>query len=301
MAMIKYITKGEIDRKKWDHCIETSRQNLIYGFSWYLDLISENWDGLVLEDYKAIMPLPYKIRFGIKYLYQPVYGQQLGIYSRLYTDANLTQSFLSKIPDEFRYVDYNLNYLQQEGFEGTKFSKRVNYELKLNTPYDDIESRFSDNTRRNIQKAILQIELEEKVSVPEIVKLKREFEKGRRSPEFYQWLNNYMSRLIQMGKGRIIGVKAGDDLVAAAFVVICMNRIYYLVPVSNEKGKKLRAMFAIIDHIIGKYADTGLILDFEGSIIKGIARFFAGFGAEEKNYHNIRINRLPFPLNILKK
>ena len=70
---------------------------------------------------------------------------------------------------------------------------------------------------------------------------------------------------------------------------------------SNEQGKRSRAMFALIDHIIDKYSDTGLVLDFEGSNIKGVARFFAGFGAEQHDYYNIHINKLPFPLNVLKK
>lgn len=299
--MIRHIPGGEIDRKKWDHCISTARQNLMYGFSWYLDLVAENWDGLVMDDYKAVMPVPYRSRMGLRYIYQPVYTQQLGVYSRSIPNRDLTRDFLSAIPTDFKYIDYNLNYFHREGFEEFRVSKRVNYELKLNTPYKDLESSFSDNTRRNIQKSIIHIEPDESIGVPEIVKLKRIVEKGKRPPEFYQWLNTYMTKLIQTGKGKIIGVKQDNELVAAAFIVICMNRIYYLVPVSNDHGKKIRAMFGILDDIIGKYADTGLILDFEGSIIKGIARFFAGFGADKKSYYNIHKNRLPFPLNILKK
>ena len=60
-------------------------------------------------------------------------------------------------------------------------------------------------------------------------------------------------------------------------------------------------MFAILDHGIGKYADTGLILDFEGSEIKGIARFFAGFGASPVYYNTLKINRLPFPYSLFKR
>ena len=79
------------------------------------------------------------------------------------------------------------------------------------------------------------------------------------------------------------------------------GRIYYLTPVSNKEGKEKRAMFAILDYVIGKYADTGLILDFEGSQIPGVARFFAGFGAKPITYFHLKENRLPFPINLLKK
>lgn len=299
--MIKYLHSGEIDRSKWDHCIRTSKQNLIYSFSWYLDLVSPGWEGLVLDDYKAVMPLTLKTRFGIKYMYQPLYAQQLGIYSRIYPDNQMTINFLNTLPDEIRYVDYNLNSFHNLKGSKINYSMRANYELKLNTPYENMEGDFSSNTRRNIRKSLLNSELVTNVSPSELVRLKRQNQVIKMKKEFYEWLNIYLHKLIQAGKGRIIGVMAGNKLVAASFIALSMNRLYYLVSASNEHGKRTRAMFAIVDHVIGKYADTGLILDFEGSSIKGVARFFAGFGAEKKDYYNIRINKLPFPLNILKK
>lgn len=273
----------------------------MYGFSWYLDLVSPGWEGLVLDDYKAVMPLTLKTKYGLRYMYQPLYAQQLGVFSRLYPDKNLSSEFLNSIPSDIKYVDYNLNSLHNLDEKEVKYRIRANYELKLNTPYENLESGFTDNTRRNIRKSILQTELVDNVSPWELIKLKRQSQTIKMNKEFYEWLNIYLHKLIQAGKGKIIGVKAGKKLVAGSFIALSLNRIYYLVSASNEQGKRARAMFALVDHIIDKYADTGFVLDFEGSNIKGVARFFAGFGAERKDYYNIRINKLVFPLNILKK
>jgi hypothetical protein len=60
-------------------------------------------------------------------------------------------------------------------------------------------------------------------------------------------------------------------------------------------------MFLLIDDFIRQNAESNLILDFEGSNIQGIARFYAGFGAEPQTYLSVRINRLPWLLRILKK
>ncbi len=299
--MIKHLRNGEIDRSKWDQCVLTARQNMIYGFSWYLDLVSPGWEALVLDDYIAVMPLPVKSKFGFRYVYQPLYAQQLGVFSRMYPDKKLSLEFLSSIPSDIKYVDYNLNNFHSLDENDFKVIKKANYELKLNTPYEDLETRFSENTRRNIRKSILHTELADNISPSDLVKLKRQTHTIPMKKEFYEWLNIYLHKLIQGGKGRIIGVSAGNKLVAASFIAVSMSRVYYLVSASNEQGKKTRAMFALIDHVIGKYADTGLVLDFEGSTIKGVARFFAGFGSERKEYYNIRINKLPFPLNLMKK
>jgi hypothetical protein len=299
--MIKHLYNGEIERSKWDHCVLTSRQNMMYGFAWYLDLVAPGWEALVMDDYKAVMPLPVRSKFGVKYVYQPLYAQQLGIYSRLYPDKQLTANFLSAIPSSIKYVDYNLNHLHSIDHNEIISKRKINYELKLNTPYEILETDFSENTRRNIRKSLLNTEMIEDLSPSDLVKIKRKAQVIPGNNEFYEWLNIYLFKLIQAGKGKIVGIKSGNNLVAACFIGLSGNRLYYLVAASTDQGKKNRAMFALVDYIIGKYSDTGLILDFEGSVIKGVARFFAGFGAEKREYYNIHLNRLPFPMNLIKK
>jgi hypothetical protein len=53
--------------------------------------------------------------------------------------------------------------------------------------------------------------------------------------------------------------------------------------------------------VINRFSGTKTILDFEGSDIPGIKRFFKGFGSKEEKYYFVKWNRLPFPFNKLKK
>ena len=66
------------------------------------------------------------------------------------------------------------------------------------------------------------------------------------------------------------------------------KRLYYLLPVSSEKGKKYSAMFLINDYLIRENSHSDMIFDFEGSNIEGIARFIQGFGSENKPYYKKR-------------
>jgi hypothetical protein len=43
------------------------------------------------------------------------------------------------------------------------------------------------------------------------------------------------------------------------------------------------------------------MLDFEGSDIATVARFYAGFGAQQENYPVLQLNRLPWLFRWLKK
>ena len=299
--MITFLKHGDIDRKKWDHCVMNSRQGLVYSLSWYLDMVSPGWAGLVEDDYKSVMGLPVRKKFGINYIYQALFTQQLGIYSRITPDPQKSMEFINAIPKEFKYIEYNFNHLQEFSGADLKLEKRINYELKLNKSYDELANKFSDNTKRNIRKTLANIEVVEEVSIRDIVSMKRQNAILKRDPQYYEWLNCFMDTILSRGKGFILGAEYEGVLVGVAFFIFNAGRLYYLIPVSNDTGIKERAMFAILDHVIGKYADTGLILDFEGSEIKGIARFFAGFGASPVYYNTLKINRLPFPYSLFKR
>jgi len=70
---------------------------------------------------------------------------------------------------------------------------------------------------------------------------------------------------------------------------------------SNEEGKKLGAMFFLVDNFIKTNAEKEIILDFEGSMIPGVARFYSGFGSIPETYFQLKFNRLPLPLRWLKR
>ncbi len=79
--MIHYLKNSEIDFEKWDACVAQATNSLIYGYAFYLNAMSENWDALVFGNYEAVMPLVWRKKKGIKYLYQQAFTQQLCIFS----------------------------------------------------------------------------------------------------------------------------------------------------------------------------------------------------------------------------
>ena len=99
--MIHYIEHKDIDFEKWDACVANSFNRLIYGFSWYLDVVCDDWDALVLNDYEAVFPLPKRKKWGIEYVYHPFFCQQLGVFSKKEVAIEL---FLNSIPKKIKYL-----------------------------------------------------------------------------------------------------------------------------------------------------------------------------------------------------
>ena len=106
--MIQYLKRNQLDIIKYDNCIELSLNSRIYVFSWYLDIVSDNWDVLVLNDYEAVMPLPWRQKYFIKYVYPPAWTQQLGVFSNSKINADLVKQFVKSIPKKFKKNNYSI-------------------------------------------------------------------------------------------------------------------------------------------------------------------------------------------------
>ncbi len=304
---IEYIQNKNIDYKKWDDCINKSINGNLYAFSWYLDLVCNNWDALIYNNYEAIMPLTYSSKMGILYLSQPFFAQQLGVFSTKTISPIILNDFFKNIPKSFKYIEININKFNILNSNEITFRKNRNYELDLISDYKQIAKKYSENTKRNISKSNklgLQT-LYNGCSVNDFVNLikKNVGEKVANVPtEKYSVIRKIVSFALRNNFAEILSTyNTQNELIAAAFFIFSHKKVIYLFAASTEEGKEKRAMFLIIDKFIEKYSEKNLILDFEGSNIDGLARFYKGFGATNCEYLTIKQNRLPFPLKFLKK
>ena len=299
----KYLSQQQIDKVKWDACMLASGNGLIYGQSFYLDAMAKNWDGLVLNDYEAVMPLVWNKKYGITYLYQPAFCGSLGIFGQQLT-AKITEAFLLSVPASIRYWDISLN--NDNFFSGTHFTfrKRLNYTLQLNEPYSALYDHFSDNIKRNIKKAAQQGCTVIKPSFNEVVKLAKlqpqqaaslKEDNLARFSKLYHYLEEN-NAAITYGV-----IAANEELLSSCIFFLWQNRAYYILAGNHASSKATGASHALINAFIKDYAATNFILDFEGSDIAGLALFYSSFGSKEEGYPAIKYNRLPAPFKWLKK
>jgi hypothetical protein len=292
---IKHLKNQEIDYEKWDLCIQCAENGNLYAQSWYLDVVSPNWEALIFDDYKFVMPLPVVQKLGIRTVSQPLHCQQLGIFPA--PEIEIQQLFSRDLWRLFRRVRYQLNAaLNADGFDNFNKKKKQNYLLNLDRPYSLISKDFSTNTKRNLKIA-------ERAEVAVVKGLQpMDFFNGKRQaetrsvPEKSYWiLHRLVAQTVTRGNGIIYAAYSKtNNLCAAAFVIFNQSRAYYLNAYSTGEGRENRAMYSIVNELIKEFSETGLVIDFEGSIIEGVARFYKGFGAEAEQYYYVESNRFPF-------
>jgi len=296
--MIKYLQHEEINKEKWDDCINLSPHGLIYAISWYLDAVHPGWKALIENDYETVFPLTSGKKFGINYLYQPFFNQKLGAFSRNsgeYIDIN---PFLEVLRERFRYVDIKLNRANMITRNEFKVEMNTNIELDLSEDFETIRSNYSKNAIRNLNKFNGEnIILNEEKDSGLLIRMFRS-NMGRTLPKIrdihYSGLKKVMDTAIDKGTGRMLVAKnQKGKFLAGAFFITYHKRAVFLFSANTEEGRETRAMYGIIDRFIAENAEKKLIFDFEGSNNQDLARFYKGFGGKNFDYPGLLINRLP--------
>jgi len=300
--MINYLKHNDIDKQKWDECILNSVNRRPYAFSWFLDIVCPGWDALEMNDYETVFPLPHNRKFGIHYLYQPYFAQQLGVFSREHLTESLVEQFLRAIPSRFSFIHIHFNSMNKIDHGKYNVISRVNHELDLIPDYNTIFNRYNQNTRRNIRKALDQnLSFRRKVAPDELITLfAGNYGRNETSLKFrhYDMLRALMSHCLKTSFSMTMGAYLPDDtLCAGIFLLRDHDRIIYSFAASDIHARENGAMFLLIDMFIKEHAGQPLILDFEGSSDPNVARFYKGFGAKETNFSEVIINRLPGPVN----
>ncbi len=302
--MIIFVEGKNINKKKWDACISKSVDASVFVYSWYLDVVCENWVALVLNDYEAVFPLAEKSKYKIEYLYQPFFSRYFGVYSQTKITENIVNEFLQAIPEKYKLMEFCLheqNGLKAKGFE----IKEKKYQLlDLKKSYEFLRENYSENARRNIKKAIKAGLIIRPDILPEkVVNLFRET-KGNELEVFkaedYKILIRLMNVCVENNKGQSVAIYDGTELCAAGFFMFSDSRFVFLKSGVTDEGKAKGAMHLLFDYFVRENSGKHYELDFGGSSVDSVARFYKNFGAKDCVYLQVKKNTLPKILNWVK-
>ncbi|MBK6892655.1 MAG: GNAT family N-acetyltransferase [Flavobacteriales bacterium] len=301
--MISYLRHADIDLAAWDRRMAACTNGSWYGLSATLEAAAPGWDALVDEATGAQMPLPWRMKYGIRYLYQPFLIQHLGPFSREPGEDDAAR-FLHALPKRFRYADIYMLGAAISGSADLRTEERTDHVLRLEGPVEALRAGYSLNHRRSLRKAEqLGVVVERGVGSGRAI----DFLEG--SEQFTRWGIDAVQRATMRrvlvaseetgtGFGRMVTGDGGP--VAAAWFVRSGGSIIFLKGMASANGRDLRAMHALIDDVISEHASSGMLLDFAGGNDPQLARFYSGFGAAPVLYLRALMNRLPPLIRLMK-
>lgn len=298
-----HLKNHEINRNKWDQCVNESNYPYVFIHSSILDIISPKWEALIFNDYQIIFPLTIKRKWGIRYLCNPFYVQQLGLVCCKANSNLITLQITDKLKSLFPLVDINFNSNNAFDTNLKELSWRKNYCLELHQSYTSLFSNYKGNCRRNTRLARKQ-ELEIKMNA-DVVPIVELF-KNNQAKKYVQFgekqLHDFIRLFALVNKHAeatcITCYNMENELIAGAVFFIYKNRIAYVFSGMSQEGRSLSAMYLIFEALISKYALHPFILDFQGGNSPGMASFYAGFGASNFPFPNFK--SVKWPLSFIK-
>jgi hypothetical protein len=299
MGKIHIIRHSSIDQKKWDKAIENSPFPLVFAQSFYLNATAPHWNALVLDNYKAVMPLTISKKLNIAYLHQPPFTSQLGVYGDV--GKKELEEINAVLQRDYKFIEIELN-------ASNKFKDHVKEKL---TYVIDLkkEFKYNENTKRNIARSRKTGQVVREVKTPDQIlklastKLAPWLKKDHKTPQKQVKL---LLKLIENAhranslKVFVTEDQNGKQLATGYFI---FNRFHcvFLKGFSFNKKDNTGSMHALLDHAIAYFKDKVELFDFGGGASSGLSTFYKGLGGKELKYQVLRINNLPWPLKLIKE
>ncbi len=294
--MIRFLKRNQIDQEKYNQCVENSEYSELYAFSWYLDVVADNWGAFVLDDYQAVMPIPNRNKLSVSYVYQPFWTLQLGVFG-----TNEIDGFIEELVNKFRYVELRLN--PSNIVYTTSFVKNEKQILTISNNF--LLSSLRKDRQKDLRKAEkANLTFQNSVSPESLIHLFRN-NIGTRTPNIkdkdYKVLSILCELLLKKGFGNLFEVYENDTMIAGAFMLIYKKKATILFSSTDFKNRNNGSNTFLIAKIIEEYKDRIQEFDFGGSSIRNIANYFKSFGAETITYPFLKIDNLTFLVKQIKK
>ncbi len=308
-------TPGEIDRPQWAELITQAPNGLIYALSWYLDIVSPGWAALVKGEsgrYVAVLPLPERRKFGIRYLQQPVFAQQLGLFYLAAPTAADWQAIGKLLRQKFRFIScyaFNTGNTDLLGDHQLGFDSQVahTYYLSLWPSYAQLLAGYRPNRQRQLSLGQQQHwQVEPATDLELLLRIFAENTAGKiygLLGEAYEYpmVRALYAAAHQAGMVALWQARAPNGEVGAMMMVFRFKKQFtYLFNASTAAGKKKRAISVLLDELFQTHAGQDLCFDFEAHDISGLVQFYSSFGSVPAPFLTITANRLPWPVRQLK-
>jgi len=284
---LRFLNSYEIDIDKWDACIERFGNGLPYGYGWVLNCLHVSWGGIVLNDYEAVLPLPFTIKYGMRFGMQSPWIQQLGVFADKNLPFELVEQMWALASEYLQLINYKCHAKSPKVLNGFTCTEWQNLILPLNKEYETLKSAYNQNTKRNIKKAA-RVKVIKQNNINLLIDTYRENQlykvDGLKAKHLMQ-MENLIKASLAKNMGFIkVAYNDKDDFLGGCFYFKTNKRLIHLLPALTDMGREHGAMFSIIDGVIKEFCEKDLDLDLEGSMVESIARFYKGFGAKKESY-----------------
>ncbi len=213
-------------------------------------------------------------------------------------------NYFSSLKSALTILAFPSNIIDMQAFIWEKYKVVPNYTYKINlkNSMEDIKSNFDPKNRNAINKAIKE-EVETSINNLPQKEVFHFFKEnlGATGANIYEpVLQKIMLEFSDTTNSFHFTATKNNELLGIVFCIFDKNVCYYLLGGINKKSGIQGVNNLLVQRSIEKAKELNCeIFDFEGSMLKGVERFFRSFGPELFPYFTV--NKAILPLELLLK
>lgn len=296
-------------REKYREICE-SKDIPLFGQFWYLNAVcgQDNWEPIIIEDKGIVIAtLPVfktkKLLFNV--IQQPLLCQNNGLWlaespsKKIEKKMSFEKKTLNKLIMELNKYklssykqNFNLDFKNWLPFFWNGYSQttRYTYEIKEDQNIDNIYMNFSTRLRTDIRNAEKYLKIDNNVDLEDFYNLNNQvfIRQGIRNPISKKLLKNVVQEAKYNKSCYIIGAFDNNSILqASALFIKDSKRLYYLMSGQNHENRNSGGLSLVLWHAIQIAVESGLIFDFEGSMMENVEKYIRSFGAIQRQYFEI--------------
>lgn len=255
----------------------------IYALSWYLDIESPYWKGIVFGDYEMVFPLPIQSKYMIfKILNTNYLTKDVNIYARCEFDQKLVGEAISNEIAKYRFVNFSIN-------PSIPLSNTFNVSIKKKQ-YIDFEDH-EGYPQKTLRKSLRDAEANEYVvrhgidiyTAVSFLRKELSLKDINLKKPFFLKLEALISKSIEKKYGYVSGLYKNETLCAVDFYTLIGNKLFLIQNAGNELSK-VGGMSYLLYNIIERFRPNIKYVDFMGSNSPKIITFNKNFCNKEVEY-----------------
>jgi len=272
--------------------------NAVCGNLW-IALVYKNKSNMV----EAIMPLPYKKKFGKVVFVMPKQTQFLGVWydlkknvlnhKRFSFEQKVIDYFIKRIPKFLMFkIRFSPNFINSQPFNwsGFKQTNQYTYQLRNINNHVELFESFNNTLRRNIRKAKKIVKIEETEDLKTFYEInsltfKRQGVDIKYSFELVNKIDEYLKNIDR--RKILIAKDDKANIHAVLYMIFDKDIAYYLWGGANPEFRSSQAQNYLLWEAIKLASERVTVFDFEGSMIQNVALVYRKFNSIITPYYRI--------------
>ena len=255
-------------------------------------------------------------KYGFNFLKLPPYTPHCSLFFKSESKNNSSINNFSKeiMEDVCSYISLQKSALTVLAFPSSiidlqpfvwdkyKVIPNYTYHINLNQSIEDIKSHFDSKNRNVINKAVKEgvVVSENTLNNEELFSFFSDSLNATNANVYSHELKNIFIKFADPSNSFSLTAKKDQEVLGNVFCAYDKNTCYYLLGGVNKKSGIQGVNNLLIQQSIEKAKELGCkTFDFEGSMLKGVEKFFRSFGPDLVPYYTV--NKASLPLEILLK